>query len=293
MSGLAPRAVVVHRRSELDELLERHATRGQVEFFLRTRGRTLAEVDERHDAQEQALQAVSAALPVDWRRGRVERTDLPRFLFSPEDVVVVVGQDGLVANVAKYLRRQPVLGVAPGPPGVLVRFDVAAAVRRLGSGDLSDLEQRTTVAARTDDGQVLTALNEVYVGHASHQSARYRIEPPGAAGEDQSSSGVLVSTGTGATGWCASVLAAHASPLVPPAPGAGSLVWLVREAWPSPWTGTSLVEGALDASQLLRLQCRTDRLVVFGDGMEDDRIELSWGQTVTVGVGEQRLHLVT
>ena len=41
MSALAPagrrRAVVVTRRTELEELLERHATRGQAEFFLRTR----------------------------------------------------------------------------------------------------------------------------------------------------------------------------------------------------------------------------------------------------------------
>jgi hypothetical protein len=41
-------------------------------------------------------------------------------------------------------------------------------------------------------------------GQPGHQSARYTIEVDG-ADERQSSSGVIVSTGTGATGWCRSI----------------------------------------------------------------------------------------
>src|SRR5215217_1155486 len=37
------------------------------------------------------------------------------------------------------------------------------------------LQYRTMAAARLDDGQALLALNEVFVGHASHQSARYAL----------------------------------------------------------------------------------------------------------------------
>jgi len=80
----------------------------------------------------QALQTVSAAIPGGWRRGAVERSDLDRFLFEPEDVVIVVGQDGLVANTAKYLSGQPVIGVNPDPGdgmGVLVRHARSGARR--------------------------------------------------------------------------------------------------------------------------------------------------------------------
>ena len=110
-----PRLVIVHRRTELEELLDRHATRGQAEFFLRTRGRTINDVQERHDQLMAALATVRAAVPAEWRRAEVERADLSRFMLTPEDIIAVVGQDGLVANVAKYLNGQPVLGIDPEP----------------------------------------------------------------------------------------------------------------------------------------------------------------------------------
>ena len=130
--ALAPRVVVVHRATELDGLVERHGTRGQAEFFLRTRGRTLADVQVHHDAQSSALATFHSAIPGDWRRGDVEREDLYRFGFEPGDVVVVVGQDGLVANVAKYLTSQPVVGVDPERgrnAGVLVTHRRTTRVR--------------------------------------------------------------------------------------------------------------------------------------------------------------------
>ncbi|MFD6164233.1 hypothetical protein ACFWFR_03535 [Oerskovia sp. NPDC060287] len=339
---LQRRVVVVHRRTELDELLDRHATRGQAEFFLRTRGRTLAAVQERHDTVTEARARVAAAIPEGWRRADVERADLGRFLVAPEDVVVVVGQDGLVANVAKYLTDQPVLGVDPQPgtnAGALVRLDVPTAVGLLqragratraetarqetggrtaggrGAGRPDDgapghalglrTEDLTTVRASLDDGQVLTALNEVFVGHPSHQSARYRIAADGpgdtAGGrgasrgsvrnERQSSSGVIVATGAGATGWCASIARERGGRRLP-GPTDPALAWFVREAWPSPATGADLTEGLLDAGGELRLTVESDQLVVFGDGVESDRLVASWGQEVTVRVGENRLRLV-
>ena len=80
---LRRRAVLVHRRTELDELVDRHSTRGQAEFFLRTRGRSLAEVQRSHDRVQEALAALAARLPEEWARTSVERRDLPSFLFAP------------------------------------------------------------------------------------------------------------------------------------------------------------------------------------------------------------------
>jgi hypothetical protein len=298
--AISPRAVLVTRPTELDGLIARHGTRQQAAFFLRSRGRTLEPVEARHTALQTAVEAVTAAIPVDWRRGHVRREDLDRFLFGPDDVVVVVGQDGLVANAAKYLDSQPVIGVDPEPgrnPGVLVRHAPGAVASLLaavtgGREPAPAIEARAMVVAQADDGQQLVALNEVYIGDAGHQSARYRLDLGGGRAERQSSSGILVGTGTGATGWCRSAWLERHSALTLPGPTDPSLCWFVREAWPSPVTGTELTEGVLECGQELVLIAESDRLVVFGDGIESDAMPLTWGQRLTVRLSERRLHLV-
>lgn len=291
-----PRAVIVHRASELTELLARHGTRGQVAFFLDQRGQSLAAVEERHERTRAALADVSAGLPVDWRRATVERSDLARFVFEPDDVVLVVGQDGLVANAAKYLGIQPVIGIDPLPgvnAGVLVPHTPAAGVALAGAAQAgtAPICERTMVQVRTDDGQSLTALNEVMIGQRGHQSARYTLEVGGRR-ERQSSSGVIVSTGTGATGWCSSIARLQAPGMPLPAATESALAWFVREPWPSPSTGADLFAGRLDGGEVT-LRVESDVLVAFGDGMEDDRLSLSWGQRVSVSIADRTLRTVT
>lgn len=289
---LTPRVVLVTRRTELEEMLATHGTRGQAAFFLASRGRDIGELEERHARTQRAIATAAGAIPVDWRRGAVERADVSRFLFAPDDIVVVVGQDGLVANVAKYLDGQRVIGVDPEPgrnAGVLVTHPADAVGDLL--HDARSVVERTMVEARLDDGQRLLALNEIYLGHPSHQTARYDLVTPDGAVESQASSGVIVATGTGATGWCRSVALERHTDLVLPSPSDRRLVWFVREAWPSPATGTALTEGQLVDAEL-SMTIASDRLVAFGDGIEADALTLTWGQSVRVGCAAQALRLV-
>jgi hypothetical protein len=282
-----PRAVIVTRPSDYDALLLRHGTREQARFYLETRGQKIEDVFARHEILERAVHLVTAAIPLPWRRARVGRADLDRFLFEPDDVVIAVGQDGLVANVAKYATGQRVIGVNPSKqlyPGVLVRHP-PEAMRDL------RIEERSMVSASTSDGQRLVALNEIYVGHRTHQSSRYTLAF-GQKSERHSSSGLLVATGTGCTGWAKSVSLRREK--CPPLPGAtaSELVFLVREAWPSITTGTELVHGIVAPKERVVITSEmNDNGVCFGDGIEDDRLELPYGQVITIARAERALQL--
>lgn len=296
MAAPVPRAVVVTRASELEGLVARHGTRAQARFFLEGHGRDLGAVERRHALRDAALDAVSRAIPAAWRRVRIDRSDLARFVFEPEDLVVAVGQDGLVANAAKYLRGQLVLGVNPDPAsydGVLVRHRPERARRLLEAmaSGRAQVEERVLAAAALDDGQRLLALNEIFAGHRSHQSARYVLRLAERE-ERQSSSGVLVTTGTGATGWARSVNGERRRPLDLPAPTDAALAFFVREPFPSVATGTS-IDGARLGGEALELVSEMDEGgVLFADGIEEDRIDFPFGARVRFEVAPDRLKLV-
>ena len=296
MGALRPRAVLVTRETDFERLLAVHATREQAAFFLRSRGQDIGMIQARHERFQAAVRTTQAGIPPDWRLAKVRRDELDRFLFGPEDVVVVVGQDGLVANVAKYLRGQPVLGVNPEPDrneGVLVRLPPERVGRMIlpAFEGVADLERRTMVSAVLDDGRSLTALNEVFIGHRSHQSARYEIAV-GSDRENQSSSGVIVATGTGATGWARSILDGTRRELTLP-PTDPKLAFFVREPWPSLSTGASITFGRLAGSDVVSIVSNMNEDgVIFADGLERDHLRFDWGRSVTVGLSNLTLNLV-
>jgi hypothetical protein len=296
MGVVAQRAVFVTRESDFEALLARHGTRDQARFYLETRGQAIEEVELRHDRFAAALHDARSVTPGDWRQVLVKRADFDRFLFAPEDVVVAVGQDGLVANVAKYLRGQPVIGVNPDPElfdGVLVRWpacQLGEALRAAAAGAAA-VERRTMVEARLDRGERLLALNEIFVGHRSHQSARYEIAV-GSIREHQSSSGLIAATGTGATGWARSIMGATGWQ-VPLMPHDRAFGYFVREPFPSVATGTSVRSGRVEAAGAIEIVSRLNEGgAIFADGIEKDFLAFDWGRRAELRVAEEVLNLV-
>jgi hypothetical protein len=178
--------------------------------------------------------------------------------------------------------------------GVLVPHapEGAASIVALVRAANAPIHPRAMVQAVLDDGQTLVALNDLYIGDEGHQSSKYTLTVPDRGSERQSSSGIIVGTGTGSTGWTASIASdRELQELLPPSESA-ELSWFVREAWPSQATGTELSSGELADGQQLELVAESDLLVTFGDGIEHDRLSISWGQRLRVGVGDHRLNLV-
>lgn len=295
-----PRIVLVVRKTPLELLLEHHGTFAQARFYLESRGQSIAEYERAHERFQSALARVLQTIPSDQRRVRVDRGDLDRFLFAPDDVIVIVGQDGLVPNTAKYLRGQLTVGVNPDADrydGVLCRHapdkmaELLAWVQQE-KGRGYRVERRVMVVAEREDGQRLLALNEVFVGHRSHQSARYRIRVANRQ-ERQSSSGIICATGTGSTGWVRSIREQRELDVALPRPEEPRLTWFVREPFPSVYTGTELDFGYLEGQDRLVINSEMGQGgVIFADGIESDYVEFLDGHQVQVGMADQTLNLV-
>jgi hypothetical protein len=204
-----------------------------------------------------------------------------------------------VPNAAEYLSWQLAIGINPDPSsydGILCAHSpeaVPALLQWIGEREAKDfrVQERIMALVEREDGQTLLALNEIFVGHRSHQSARYRIRSGGRE-ERHSSSGIICATGTGSTGWARSIGTQRGIDGLPE-PEEACLAWFVREPFPSVATGIDLNYGKLYRGESLDLTSEMGNGgVVFADGIEADYIEFLSGQAIRISIAEQRLRLV-
>jgi NAD kinase len=309
VSALERKVILVTRKTRLEELVNRHLTLAQAKFYVEHLGADFGDYETEQNTYLAARGTVLKALERHCLVQAIDRTFLPSFLFGPHDVVVALGQDGLVANTMKYLDGQPLVGVNPDPrryDGVLLPFapnDVTSILPEV-------LARRRTVKSVTmaqaalSDGQQLYAVNDLFVGPKTHTSARYEIALKEQK-ETQSSSGIIISTGLGSTAWMRSVLtgaamivqaqSAQATPeAFKPLPwDAPYLRFAVREPFPSVATQAHLVFGQADKrSPLLVRSLMAENGVIFSDGVESDFLEFTSGVTATISVADRVGQLV-
>ena len=268
-------------------------------------GGSIDDVDAEHDQFYRSLEAIQQQLSGKLKYKIIDRSFLPSFLFASSHLVITVGQDGLVANTAKYVDGQPIIGVNPDPDrfdGVLLKTDVKDFSRHLQSclAQTMRVTEITMAELKLNDGQRLLAFNDFFIGPSSHISARYSIAHAGRK-EEHSSSGVLVSTGAGKTGWMSSVLNmvtgfAGRSPVARYENlkwDSPELIFAVREPFISRQSQASLVWGIVDANNPLVLESHMATSgVVFSDGVERDFLQFNSGAIATVGVAPEAARLV-
>lgn len=305
MKDNSQRFVLVSRKTRLQELVERFNTWPQAKFYLEHNQVDAQDYLDEHDQYQRQLLEAEKTLKALGRLQLLERSFLPNYQFSPSDIVIVIGQDGLVANTLKYLDGHPVIAINPDPmrwDGKLLPFELEQLkdVIKLYLADALPYQNICFAEAKTNDGQTLLAVNDLFIGPKTHTSARYKLRWNGLE-ETQSSSGIIVSTGFGSSGWLQSVLAGAAAvsgqPGHPLASGfewaAPWLMFAVREPFPSQTTGTQLVFGQIDSQQPLTLESyMPENGVIFSDGIEQDFISFNAGTLVSIGLANTQGRMV-
>lgn len=293
------KVVVVTRKTRLAGLIERFNSRGQAKFYIEHSGGDFSDYEREDSTYRRSLDAIRKGVEVGLKVQVMDREIVPTYLFTNEDLVVTAGQDGLVANTAKYVGAQPIVGVNPDPErfdGILLPFRpdrTRDAVRHALDGT-ARVRGVTLAQASLADAQRLLAFNDFFLGARSHVSARYRLN-----GEPQSSSGVIVSTGAGSTGWLSSVfnmVAAIARAPVPPVRMPWEdprLVFVVREPFASRHSRADTVTGWIEPDGALRIESQMPTGgVIFSDGVEADFLDFNSGAVATISAAPQKAQLV-
>lgn len=302
--------VLIVRKTRLDDLVVRFNTVDQARFYVEHLGADFTDYLEEDRVYKDALRSAQQCLADLGRLQVVDRAFVPNFIFGPDDTVVVLGQDGLVANVLKYLTVQPVIGVNPDPErweGVLLPFGLSGlkkAVLETLAG-LRGVRKVTMAKAVLNTGQVLYGVNDLFIGPKSHTSARYTLRFD-AQDEYQSSSGIIVSTGLGSSGWLRSIFAG-ATGIASQLAGknirtrgdatfpwdADYLYFTVREPWPSMTSSADVAFGKITpTTPLVVVSHMPENGVIFSDGIEKDFVDFNAGTQVTITMADKTGRLV-
>jgi hypothetical protein len=304
--------ILVTRKTRLEGLVERFNTVGQTRFYLEHSGGNFSLYQQEHDAYHAAVTQLRESLQKHLKFQQIERAFLPNFLFTENDIVVTVGVDGLVVNTAKYLDGQPLIAVNPDPihiDGILLPFSVEQASIAVDKVLKNQVKVRSIsmAEARLNDNQSLLAFNDLFIGVRGHISARYLIES-NRQQEHQSSSGIIVSTGAGSTGWLSSivnmtngVMLGFKKPNTKQASSialrleweADKLIFVVREPFVSKTSGANITCGYITPQTPLILHSEmSDGGVIFSDGVEADFLAFNAGAIATIGLSEKKTQLV-
>ena len=303
------KVVIVTRKTRLNDLIYKYNTMEQAKFYIEHMG---ADFSDYISEDKRYQEAVAEVMKVSEKYARVQRIDrdfLPNMIFGQNDIVIAVGQDGLVANTLKYLNGQPLIGVNPDTSrwdGMLLPFEAGEVEQILLKviGGNHQFREITMAQAKTRDGQIMLAVNDLFVGQKTHVSARYDITWNRRT-EYQSSSGVIISTGLGSTGWYKSVMTQAAGIAGEFGIGRGNfryndmdwdenkLIFVVREPFPSCSTRTEIIYGMLTQTDTFKILSKMPgNGVVFSDGIESDAIEFNAGTEITIQIAPKKGILV-
>ncbi|MDW3646570.1 MAG: sugar kinase [Bacteroidia bacterium] len=298
--------ILVKTKTRLESLIERFNTAAQAKFYLERMGGDFEAYEEEDAIYKESLLKVQRIFSRILKNKIIERAFLPSYIFTKKNLILVLGPDGLLANTAKYAQGVPIIGINPDPErndGVLLPFQAdnfGEAVVKTIKGQ-ARIENRSFAEAKLNDGQRLLAFNDLFIGAASHVSARYRINFEERS-ENHSSSGLIVSTRTGSTGWLSSIFN-MAYGIVKtfdqeisqsqPQMAENELLFAVREPFKSLRSQTDICMGFINAQKSLQLESHMPSGgLIFSDGIEEDFLHFNSGSIASIGLAKEKARLV-
>ena len=300
-------AIIIKNKTRLESLIERFNTKAQAKFYIEHSGGDFNDYEKEHEIFHSSLSKVQRNLSTVIKNKIVERSFLPSFIFNDKQVIVTVGQDGLVANTAKYVKQIPIIAVNPDQErfdGVLLPFNpenfLVAINKVIGNNYNSKLT--SFAEAKLNDGQRLLAFNDLFIGATSHVSARYQITYNNKT-EEQSSSGIIVSTQAGSTGWLSSIfnmsfgihkfVEKNNSKKKHAKLKDNQLMFAVREPFASKKTQIEIAAGIITGQSKLVIQSfMPNNGLIFSDGIETDFLKFNSGAIATIGIAVEKANLV-
>lgn len=300
-------AIIVKNKTRLESLIERFNTKAQAKFYIERLGGNFEDYEIEHEIFYNSLISLQTQLSKAIKNKTVERNYLPSFIFSETNLIIVIGQDGLVANTAKYSNNCPIIAVNPDKKrydGILLPFDTTNFLNGVESVIKGQYNSKTVrfAEAKLNDGQRLLAFNDLFIGASTHISARYKISFNSKT-EEHSSSGLIVSTPAGSTGWLSSVFNMaygitnlFEKNLKPKRPKLkdSELLFAVREPFQSIRTQTRITTGIIRNQNLLTIESLMPTSgVIFSDGIETDFLKFNSGSIATIGIAPETAKLVT
>jgi NAD kinase len=306
----AENAIIVVNKTRLEVLVERFNTLPQARFYIEHSGGNFEDYQSEHDHFKKSLENIVNGISKETKYKIIDRSFVPNFIFSAKDIIVVVGQDGLVANTAKYTDNLPLLGINPDTTrydGILLPFDTTNFMNGYRNVLAGDYRFKTVTMAEAclNDKQRLLAFNDFFIGPSSHISARYSITYKGKS-EKQSSSGIIISTGAGSTGWLSSVInmvngifgtfnpqgKAHLN--LDMKWNDDKLVFVVREPFVSRHSSASITLGFIEGNSKLVIESQMPMNgKIFSDGIENDYLNFNSGAIVEIGKAKEKAKIVT
>jgi NAD kinase len=300
-------AVIITNQTRLQQQIQRFNTKAQAKFYIEHSGSDFKDYEREDEKFNFSMEKIINRINKHLKYKIVERKFLPNYIFSEKDVIIVLGQDGLVANTAKYAGSLPILAINPDInryDGVLLPF----TPENFEPGLLNIINNRfqfkriTMAEVKTNDGQKLLAFNDFFIGVNSHSSARYKLTFNDCS-ENQSSSGIIISTGAGSTGWLSSLI--NMSNGIQSSFRENSenirisidweddkLAFVVREPFLSKTSNINLTNGFITGDGNLTVESyMPTNGIIFSDGIEADYLQFNSGSIAEVGIAKQKAML--